>query len=564
MGTNKRRKALSRVVKLLNLATSDVNHEADLALTHAHSIIYNHNIKRYEIDRDLLCDRSVLELIDWYGDWEPKAKVKSEDAQTGVRTERKVFTTFAKGIREKNTFHEKADATKESVHEAAADIKNEPVEPEPEREVVVDSDPVSEQSSTSFDRVSPDEQEPSVYWDYLTDSDEDVSDEEVIAEAAPKADFAADEASVNGANGNQATSDLMDELYGDESLTEGGYVAFDRQSAEYEKESLEAVVVETVSQQFEADGYFSSDQLDVEALEQSEQEARDRLQQLEEQLKAAESNYAIVREEREQGDKDAETEKAIRIQAEIEAERAAERAFRLRAEAQQRWETEMRQLRQQRRQRERDALNRMKLLQAEQTGLEQSLVDYANRKAELQRLELIESISTHLQAAAEPEEDSANQAFEEAVSLMENNRLGLTDLPLEQIYHKSVFIRLLERESSEIDNGKEREAFTEALLGRYLELYHPPAVDLAEQVISLLKKAGSDDPLQADTAFAKAQDLLSANGMSIRDLDIGKIEQTSLFIRLLNWEADRLPDMGSREHFTAKMLDRYFDAILNS
>ena len=107
MSSKKRSKALKRVIKLLNLATSNESHEADLALNHAHSVIYNHNIQREEIDVERLCDTQILAEVDWYGDWTERPEKEddwdpfaSDEAAVGVTPQPYV-------IREKNTWQEK-------------------------------------------------------------------------------------------------------------------------------------------------------------------------------------------------------------------------------------------------------------------------------------------------------------------------------------------------------------------------------------------------------------------------------------------------------------------------
>lgn len=534
MATNKRSKALSRVVKLLNLATSDVDHEADLALNHAHSVIQTHGIQRYELDTDKLCDESVLDLIDWYGEWTdmPVMGIESDsEPEPEEYSNAPNYYAFARGIREKNTYHDRkqsaATASSNSSSSAASDNSAD----------TSSNAKATANSGGGYDPFT----ESKVYWDFLTD---------------PIDDYAYYTGSQEAANDHTTDTDVQSGP-SESSEEELGYMVFegnwakkealDQHNESSDAEDVAAEVVENEVCAFDPDSF-------------SEEEALERLARLTEQLSAAEGAFSDARVARQQGDLDEETEKAIRIQAELEAELAAEMAFRKRAEAQMRWEAEMLSLRKSRRKSERTALEQLQAVRSEHEELQQLIDAHKHYQQEQQRLELLEDISDQLQVAAEHITDPYDQSFDRALMLMDDNRITLTDLPLEKIHHKSIFIRLLERESSGIENSNEREAYTEALLGKYLELYHPPAVDLAEQVIVLLKQASSGDPLEAESAFDKAQELLATNGMSIRDLEIGKIEQISLFIRLLNWEAEKLPDMGAREHFTAKMLDRYFEA----
>lgn len=308
-----------------------------------------------------------------------------------------------------------------------------------------------------------------------------------------------------------------------------------------------------------SDDDHESDEEQPEDSSFDEGAARVRLAKVINRIIEAKDHYTACRDEREQGDLDEEEEKAIRIRAEIEAEEAAERAFRERAEAQLKWEAQMRELRQSRRHREQSALKQLRALRDEHEALKKRLAAHESWKAEQARLALLDEIANQLQIAADHIADPENPALEMALELMDNNDLKLEDLPLTRIHHKSIFMQLLEREARTLNDRREREKFTQKLLSEYLAVYHPPTIDLAGKVLELLKVASAGNE-NAEDAFRDAQDILAKNSMSIRDLDISQIDQISLFVRLLNWEADKLLDMDAREHFTAKMLDKYFEA----
>lgn len=65
MSTRRRKKAIQKVVKLLNLATSSNLSESNLALRHAESLIRQYGIAQRELPILQLCDRSMLYKVSW-------------------------------------------------------------------------------------------------------------------------------------------------------------------------------------------------------------------------------------------------------------------------------------------------------------------------------------------------------------------------------------------------------------------------------------------------------------------------------------------------------------------
>ncbi|MCV6587726.1 MAG: DUF2786 domain-containing protein [Marinobacterium sp.] len=735
MTSNKRSKALNRVIKLLNLATSDVDHEADLALNHAHSVIYNHNIQREEIDAGQLCDSSVLDQIDWYGDWTDRPE-PLENWELEFELELTEASNPGYGVREVNSIRE-VNSWQQRQHSPRLDMGKRQSDSQASARSVDSVDSVDSTSSVDepslvsgssvSDSFSPDSSpspldrlagySPSVSSSLrqtasadelnenkrsdslsarnafgnhtvgrgafgkktfgklnLDHQESDAKRSASIRDEDRRSDLSGTDGSDleeghfrgegsrgDGSRDNSQTpypnADLEFEQQGnhrqsqgedlsgfeghepvappsfDAMVESGAFMVFDRESSQPETESSvdpsvevrgfstsadekpagKAFVEGSPSQtddnlradhspqaeythlearqpehsvNFTSEQSASSSKLDsddtpvryvlvdeapdmeppqVQSAMSTEEdgfdEARARVQlaTVINRIIEARDHYTACRDEREQGDVDEETEKNVRIQAELDAEAAAERAFRERAAAQLRWEAEMRLLRHERRKREEAALKQLRALRDEHEDLKKRLAIHEAWKAEQARLSLLDDISNQLQVAADHIADAHNPALERALELMDNNGLALSDLPLARIHHKSIFMRLLEREARTLEDTREREKFTQELLGRYLSVYHPPTVDLAGKVLDLLRVASSNSD-SAEDAFADAQEIMERNSMSIRDLEFGKIDQISLFVRLLNWEADKLLDMDAREHFTAKMLDKYFEA----
>jgi len=554
MANNKRSKALNRVIKLLNLATSDVDHEADLALNHAHSVIYSHNIQREEIDPDKLCDGTVLAQIDWFGDWTDRPEpVDPWELEAELEMDAENYQPYV--IREKNTWLEKQQArdaqSSPDTDTDNLDLTAHTLEPEPEPELEPEPEPepeaATQQNSTlildAHHSPAPDPEPEATppSFDEIVESGAFM-----VFERTPSPLATCPPETSNDDNEEPATLSLTTE--------ESGPDTPDDDCSEPLAASAE---VSTDYPLTVVDDSDTPAPLNDESFNESE--ARTRLTDVIGRIIAAKDRYTAYRDEREQGDIDEEEEKAIRIQAEIEAEEAAERAFRERAEAQLIWEANMRELRQERRHREQSALKKLRSLRDEHEDLKKRLAAHESWKAEQARLALLDEISNQLQVAADHIADAENPALARALFLMDDNELTLTDLPLARIHHKSIFMQLLEREARTLETSKEREKFTQKLLGEYLAVYHPPTIDLASKVLELLKVASSGVE-NAEDAFEDAREIMDRNSMSIRDLDISQINQISLFVRLLNWEADKLLDMDAREHFTAKMLDKYFEA----
>ena len=65
MSIRKRKKVIQKVVKLLNLATSNNPSESTMALRHAESLIRQYEIAQKELPILQLCDRSMLYRVSW-------------------------------------------------------------------------------------------------------------------------------------------------------------------------------------------------------------------------------------------------------------------------------------------------------------------------------------------------------------------------------------------------------------------------------------------------------------------------------------------------------------------
>ena len=84
---------------------------------------------------------------------------------------------------------------------------------------------------------------------------------------------------------------------------------------------------------------------------------------------------------------------------------------------------------------------------------------------------------------------------------------------------------------------------------------------LAKNPIHLVEKllvaASSGGQFEAQKNLEQVFHLMKGNGISVKDIDLSCITKYSVFVRLLNWEAEQIPSVQDRERFTAGVLEDY-------
>jgi hypothetical protein len=167
----------------------------------------------------------------------------------------------------------------------------------------------------------------------------------------------------------------------------------------------------------------------------------------------------------------------------------------------------------------------------------------------------------HLVLAVSVGED-ATTSYEKVIEIMADNGLSLKDLEFSDIKNKSLFIRLLERESAQIPDVNEREKHTEEMLDKFLvsslsKKESRASENPIQHIQRLLIAANEGGQFETQKNLEQVIYLMDANGIGVRDIGYGFIKKYSVFIRLINWEAERIASLPEREKFTAQILEEY-------
>ena len=153
-------------------------------------------------------------------------------------------------------------------------------------------------------------------------------------------------------------------------------------------------------------------------------------------------------------------------------------------------------------------------------------------------------------------------SYETVVNMMEENGLSLKDLEFSDIKNKSLFIRLLERESALIEDIHQREEHTEEMLDKFLTFSLSKkearsSENPIQHIQRLLLAASEGGQFETQKNLEQVIYLMDSNGVGVRDIGYGFIKKYSVFIRLINWEAERISSLSEREKFTAQILEEY-------
>ncbi|MEC8482543.1 MAG: hypothetical protein VXY99_01890, partial [Pseudomonadota bacterium] len=167
----------------------------------------------------------------------------------------------------------------------------------------------------------------------------------------------------------------------------------------------------------------------------------------------------------------------------------------------------------------------------------------------------------HLALAAKGDEQAA-QSYDTVIAIMSESELSLRDLEFSDIRNKSLFIRLLEREAAQISDVHDREMYTEEMLDKFLMASRQSQPSKAsenpiERVERLLKSIEGVGHFESQKVIEQVLALMESHQVSVRDLDYGCINKYSVFICLINWEAEQIHSLSEREKFTSSILEEY-------
>jgi len=544
MSIRKRKKAIQKVVKLLNLATSTNTSESTMALRHAELLIREYEIAQRELPILQLCDRSLLYRVSW-GDAVPKYQ---KEAVVKPSTGGSVY---------QRRFSEKHNDPSRA-YESARTILD-----DMDLEDLCDTGASSE-NAESTDVANCFENEDSVL-------DTDVSQVEGD-ESSLKTD-------VDLVDGNRmAAESVLDEL---DSIKESVVRESERDTASSYTASSDNVInatkafrpgshefTETLKTQYAAsdpnvpfseDGYWSKVYEKLADFDETKTQAA--IDALDKQLFLAQENLDVKKKKRYEHELGEVQERAERARIEQSFEEAIERAFQARAKSYEAWESSCTKVRMACLRDEQEAVQGFDSINHDLAKFKESYKQHLQQKEDYRAAKIMHELRRHLVLAVSVSED-ATMSYEKVIEIMDGNGLSLKDLEFSDIKNKSLFIRLLERESAQISDVHEREKHTEQMLDKFLTSSLSKKESRASEnpiqhIQRLLVAASEGGQFETQKNLEQVLYLMDANDIGVRDVGYGFIKKYSVFIRLINWEAERIAYLPEREKFTAQILEEY-------
>jgi len=279
------------------------------------------------------------------------------------------------------------------------------------------------------------------------------------------------------------------------------------------------------------------------------------------QLLLAQENLQIKKERRYKHEQEEVQERTERARIEQSFEEAIERAFQARARSYEAWEESCSKVRMARLHDEQEAVQGYDAISHALAKNKESYKQHLQRKEDYRAAKIMHDLRRHLVLSVSVGEE-ATASYEKVIDIMESNGLSLKDLEFSDIKNKSLFIRLLERESALIADLHEREAYTEEMLDKFLTSNHKAKESRASEnpiqhIQRLLVAASEGGQFETQKSLEQVIYLMDSNDLGVRDIGYGFIKKYSVFIRLINWEAERIVSLPEREKFTAQILEEY-------
>jgi hypothetical protein len=282
---------------------------------------------------------------------------------------------------------------------------------------------------------------------------------------------------------------------------------------------------------------------------------------LDKQLSLAQENLHVKKQKRYEHEQGEILERTERARIEQSFEEAIERAFQARAKSYESWEESCTKIRISRLRDEQEAVQGFDAISNDLVKKQESYKQHLQRKEDYRAAKIMHELRRHLVLAVSVGE-GAMSSYEKVIDIMGENGLSLKDLEFSDIKNKSLFIRLLERESAQISDVNEREKHTEEMLDKFLTSSLTKKTSRASEnpiqhIQRLLVAASEGGQFEAQKNLEQVIYLMDANEISVRDIGYGFIKKYSVFIRLINWEAERIVSLSERERFTAQILEEY-------
>jgi hypothetical protein len=546
MSISKRKKAIQKVVKLLNLATSTNSSESVMALRHAESLIRQYQVAQRELPILQLCDRAMLYRVSWGG----AAPRYQKDTATKSSSEGSVY---------QRRFSEK-DNDPSRAYEFARTILDD-----------MDLSGFHDVDVSVNDQVLSDAKDEDYESGMVDYNDHVAGDVEVRCEDIESSFEFDDGLGEDGMTSENVLEDVNvgpvideDDLDGFASYTSSDNVinatkAFRPDNHEFTETLKTQYATSDPNVPFIEDGYWSKvyDKLADfdEAKIQTEIEALDK------QLLLAQENLQLKKQKRYAHEQGEVQERAERARIEQSFEEAIERAFQARAKSYEAWEDSCTKIRMARLRDEQEAVQGYDAVSHALVKNKESLKQHLQRKEDYRAAKIMHELRRHLVLAVSVDQDTV-ASYEKVIDIMSENRLSLKDLEFSDIKNKSLFIRLLERESALISDVHEREAHTEKMLDKFLTSSLAKKESRASEnpiqhIQRLLIAASEGGQFETQKNLEQVIYLMEVNDIGVRDIGYGFIKKYSVFIRLINWEAERIASLSEREKFTAQILEEY-------
>ena len=624
MSIRRRKKAISKVVKLLNLATSSNSSEAQMALRHAETIVRQSSISRSEVPLSALCDPATLNKVTWSGQSQSHSGYTPKYARTSSAAQ--------------SRFNEKPTDTSNS-YAGAKTIFDEEFTVEPE------FDPIKEAVQSNFEReleIQRKEAERKKAAQERKDAELKRLEEERIAKeqaelALKQARDKAEKERLKAAAALQAERERQEiEQYAaqaqlkmeqeraqqlereKESIkhVESAQTEHEAQldnidkSLNHPEESVESMSVEAVDVKkddvftatssvtdnvinatnafrpegfvfnkrlreqyaasdpaipFEEDEYWAKVRSQLESFDETKVQLD--IESIEGQIGLSKESLAQKRQLRLAAEQEELSERSERARIELSFEEAIERAFQARAKAYEAWEKQRSEIRVDCLRAEQEAQQGYEELTQDLDRVKADYKQHMKRKEDFHAAKIMHELRCHL-ALAVSVGGEGEGSFEKVVDIMSEAGLSLKDLEFSDIKNKSLFIRLLERETALIDDVVARESHTEDMLSKFLSstLTKRESVKTEnplQQIEKLLNTASLGSQFEAQKSIEQAFYLMEVNGIGVRDIDLTKITKYSVFVRLLNWEAEKISSLTEREKFTASILEEYVTSSIH-
>lgn len=537
MSTRRRKKAVQKLVKLLNLATSSNASESAMALRHAEALIREYGIAQRELPILQLCDQTMLYKVSWGGS-APQHKKEN------------VVKTFSEGSVYQRRFSEKEidpNRAYESVRTILDDMDFEGLY---DSESLSD-DEVCESQATGENSLNRAHQEDGFVQ--RSEQNDELVNDMAVESVLDDLDLQDESSALNDGQDHSANyaSSNDNVINATEAFRPGSHEFTETLKTQYATSDPTLPFTEDTywSKIYEklADFDEAKTQLDIDSLTT--------------QLSLAQENLKAKKQKRYNHELSEVQERSERARIEQSFEEAIERAFQARARSYEAWEVSCTNVRMACLRDEQEAVQGYDAISHDLESSKESFKLHLQRKEDYRAAKIMHELRQYLVLAVSVGED-ATTSYESVIEIMETNGLSLKDLEFSDIKNKSLFIRLLERESALISDVHEREKHTEEMLDKFLtsslsKKESKSSENPIQHIQRLLVAASEGGQFETQKNLEQVIHLMDVNGVGVRDIGYGFIKKYSVFIRLINWEAERISSLSEREKFTAQILEEY-------